>query len=419
MSEAAGTAGLADPRRPFRALPFAAVLCLLHVPCLGGDAAAPAAAGNDAALAAANHFAAPGPYPVGVRTVVLIDESRRDEFAGGPRTLVTEFWYPATDAARELPRAKFSEFFGRYSAEGARAIKRDLAEIDSAFHTEARRGAVLRAGRWPLLLFSHGNGGFRHQNAWQMEHLASHGYLVVAPDHTGNASLSPLPDRAVGYDKKGRLKSGEERPADIRFLIDRVTAGSDPLLSWVKGAADPGAIGILGHSFGGSTAVRLAGEEPRLKAILAMTVAFVGKPGSIPTLVMLGAQDRTVGLAGNLASRGYFLACTGPRYLFVMPRGGHFTFTEMALLNPNFGDGIGKGKDRDGREMEFIPVDLAKRMIDAYSLAFFERYLRGSDEAGKFLESNPWPEELEWWTGERRIPPESASKAGGAPPRKS
>src|ERR1041384_5814495 len=51
-------------------------------------------------------------------------------------------------------------------------------------HAAGVRAAPLRAGRWPLVLCSHGNGGSRHQNAFQTEHLASHGYVVTAPDHT-------------------------------------------------------------------------------------------------------------------------------------------------------------------------------------------------------------------------------------------
>ena len=49
----------------------------------------------------ARDYSAPGSYPVGVRTVVLVDKSRKDEYSGGPRTLVTEIWYPAAEEARE------------------------------------------------------------------------------------------------------------------------------------------------------------------------------------------------------------------------------------------------------------------------------------------------------------------------------
>jgi hypothetical protein len=118
---------------------------------------------------------------------------------------------------------------------------------------------------------------------------------------------------------------------------------------------------------------------------------------------MLGAEDRTVGKAGNLASRGYYLGCEGPRHLLVLRRGGHFTFTQMALIDPNFGDGIGRGKGPGGEVVDFIPTDPAREIIDAYTLAFFDRYLRGNEESGRFLETNPRPDEMELWAGDRQV----------------
>jgi platelet-activating factor acetylhydrolase isoform II len=348
-------------------------------------------------------FAKPGPYPVGVRTVVLIDSSRKDDFAGGPRTLVTEVWYPAVEEARGMPKLRFSDFFGPYRELGAKALKRDLEAIDRDFHTLGVRGAGLREGKWPLLIFSHGNGGFRHQNVFQMDHLASHGYVVAAPDHTGNASLTPLPGGAVGYDRKGRARSAEDRPRDVTFLIDRLSAADLPETAWARGALDLTALGVLGHSFGGFTAVRAGELDHRIRAVLAMTVAFPGEPTSIPTMVMLGAEDSTVGLGGNMLSRGYFLGLKGSRYLFVLKRGGHFTFSEMAVVNPNFGDGVGHGKGRGGKEMDFIPTQVARDLINSYTLAFFDLHLRGDKLAGEFLRRNSSAEELEWWVGDRQI----------------
>src|SRR5262245_35721766 len=53
-------------------------------------------------------LAAPGPHAVGVRTVVLVDGSRptapNGTFPGAPdRTFLTEVWYPAVQAGRDVP----------------------------------------------------------------------------------------------------------------------------------------------------------------------------------------------------------------------------------------------------------------------------------------------------------------------------
>ena len=45
-------------------------------------------------------------------------------------------------------------------------------------------------GPWPIILFSHGNQGIKEQSFFLTEHLASHGYLVVAPDHQYNTAIA-------------------------------------------------------------------------------------------------------------------------------------------------------------------------------------------------------------------------------------
>ena len=40
--------------------------------------------------------------------------------------------------------------------------------------------------RRPLILFSHASYGHRRQSSFLCAHLASHGYVVAAADHTGN-----------------------------------------------------------------------------------------------------------------------------------------------------------------------------------------------------------------------------------------
>jgi hypothetical protein len=66
----------------------------------------------------------------------------------------------------------------------------------------------------------------------------------------------------------------------------------------------------------------------------------------------------------------------------------------MDCINPSFGDGIGS-EMRDGHRADFLSTPLAKEIINAYSLAFFDHYLRGDPRAKSFLEKSAWPEEVE------------------------
>src|SRR5262245_59603704 len=108
-----------------------------------------------------------GAFPVGVCTFDANDRARN-------RSLPIEIWYPATDAHRGQD----------VSDAGC-----DRYELISGFPSapqEAVRSAAPRPGRYPLVLFSHGLGGHRRQSTFLCTHLASHGYVVAAVDHTGN-----------------------------------------------------------------------------------------------------------------------------------------------------------------------------------------------------------------------------------------
>src|SRR5439155_153178 len=76
-----------------------------------------------------------GPYPVGVTTTVIVDNSRTDALTNKPRTLVTEVWYPADDKAKTMSTTKFHDFFpGGITAEMAPLIaagyRQPLEDLD-------------------------------------------------------------------------------------------------------------------------------------------------------------------------------------------------------------------------------------------------------------------------------------------------
>lgn len=368
-----------------------------------------------------------GPYPVGVKTTVVVDEARICAITGEKRTLVTEIWYPAAEGADKFPVNKFDEFFVNPAGKlvGAMAIGKfggKFAELNKSFKNIARRGAKISAGQFPLLVFSHGNGGFRHQNTFQTEYLASHGYIVVACDHTGNAAVSILPDRIVIYDRATikDMARWDDRPKDVMLLISRFAELNQQEDSWLFGKLADGQCGVLGHSFGGFTACRVAEMDERVKAILPMTVAgtlldrketqlsgkaketadrleLSNKPCKVPMMVLLGDQDRTVKQRGNDRSKNFFARSEGPRYLLNFKDAGHFTFTEILQINPKFGDGVGEEKDDDG-EVTFTFSDAAvdQKITNQYSVAFFDTFLKQDSEARKFLDSNQYPEELQY-----------------------
>ncbi len=366
-----------------------------------------------------------GAYPVGVRTEIFVDSDRICPITHKQRTLVTEFWYPAAASATTLPVNRFEQFWpgplGTVLGKVAiGAFGGNFIEVNQRFKNNARRDAKIAAGKFPLLVFSHGNGGFRFQNTYQMEYLAAHGYVVAACDHTGNAAVTLLPQTPVIYTKQTikDLHRWDDRPRDLSFLITRIEQLSMQKNSWLFERIERGNYGALGHSFGGFTVCRLAEMDPRVKAILPMTLAgtlFDAKdlatnadarkliasvdipniPCKIPLLVILGDHDRTVGDAGNQRSKQFFERAVGPRYLLMFKDAGHFSFTDMTQINPNFGDGIGVEKGKNGTaDFTFSDALVDQRITNQYTGAFFDTFLRHDDAAKKFLDANQYPEEL-------------------------
>lgn len=121
------------------------------------------------------------------------------------------------------------------------------------------------AGPRPLLVFSHGFTSARSNGAYLAEHLASHGFVVVAVDY-------PLTHmRAPGG---ALVEDVVNQPGDVSFLIDTLLGYSAVSGHALSGKIDPGRIGVLGISLGGLTST-LAGfhpqwRDPRIGAVLSI-----------------------------------------------------------------------------------------------------------------------------------------------------
>jgi dienelactone hydrolase len=344
-----------------------------------------------------------GPFPVGVTTTVFVDTSRTDNFTKQPRTLVTEIWYPSTDDSRRMPKNKYTDFIpGGVTPEIDELIKKtykmSAAEIDKIYWNESHRNAPVRKGRFPLVVFSHGNGGSRKQNTFWCDYLASHGYIIVSADHTGNARWTIIDGKPIVFQGGERNNSAKDRPVDVSFLLDK-------MILWDKGAdkrfagrIDTEHAAITGMSFGSFTAHWAADQEPRFKAVIAMSGAPVAHTNlTVPSLRMLGTEDRTLGVAGNTAIRDNHAKHTGPSYLLELKNGGHYSFTDMFKINKNFGDGVGAGKRRETNEpFDFTSMETTYKIINSYSVAFLGYYLKGESSYLTFLSENHWPDVMKW-----------------------
>jgi len=311
-----------------------------------------------------------GPHPIGVRTLALNDPSRLDANGVGTRPVTVEVYYPSTPAA-------------------VAGVPRDVAQVlgIDIVATPAFRDVERAAGAFPLILFSHGNNGIRFQSFFFAAHLASHGFVVATPDHHGNTFVDTLLG-VVDVD------SAVNRPRDLSFLIDQLTAFNGEAGHFLEGAIAVDRIGVSGHSFGGYTSFAVAGgtfalgtfTDPRVDAILPQAPAALPFPDeffgtiTVPTLIVGGSIDETTPFVEE-QQRPFDLLPSGASVvaLAALSNGGHFTFSDFCEVPRDLLGFLG-GFD-EACEPRHLPWRHAHDIVNYLSLNFFDAILNVNADA--------------------------------------
>ncbi|PSR19435.1 dienelactone hydrolase [filamentous cyanobacterium CCP3] len=221
----------------------------------------------------------------------------------------------------------------------------------------------------PIVIVSHGFGAVKEDFVFLNQHLASHGYVVLAPDHVG----SDLRYRQAFLG--GRLHTllspieFINRPQEISFLIDELERLVARSPDWAA-RLDLSQIAAIGDSLGSSTVMALAGarlsqarlsevcnsdvftlnfarylecrarylppktydlSDPRIKAAIAahnMGSALYGPEGigqiDVPLLMVTGSADITSPVVTEQFAPFIWLNAE-PRYLALLQKGTHFS----------------------------------------------------------------------------------------------
>jgi len=364
------------------------------------------------------HFPRPsGPYAIGTVTYHWVDTGRPEIFTADPnarRELMVQIWYPAKGTPSS-PRAPY--------VHDADALTPALARLKSlpAFTFEHLQYVTTNATpsapvaddepNYPVLIFLEGATGFRQMNTFQVEELVSHGYIVAAIDQPYTAASVVFPDghqasaiplkqmktlihQSYSRAKQAPMLNGRTLKKgivpylaqDVPFTLNQLAAlnRADPN-SLLTGRLDLQHIGTFGVSLGGIVGAEACRLEPRLRACLIMDAAA-------PTeVVQAGLQQPTMWITRDTETmrlerrrsggwpeleisehqttmRATFENLHGDGYFVQVPGMFHLNLTDVPYWSPLF-SWLGITGPIDGRR--------AHSIVNAYSLAFFDRHLKG------------------------------------------
>jgi len=341
-----------------------------------------------------------GPFAVGTRLFHMVDATRKEENGPSPsgnRELMVQAWYPAKPA-----------YFAPKAVYQRRKEVTDRAAYRSVLKTNSYQDAPIHpGGPYPVLIYNPGWNGERSEGTYQTEEMASHGFIVVAIDHTFFGGLVEFPDGRVTDSRNapniGNLENStiEEQWAlggkyvhieadDDTFVLNQLEAMNKDPNSPLYQQMDLSKVGVMGFSIGGAASAQFAYQDPRVKAVLnldgwefgdmrdhtlnkPMMVIYEDKHGVLPNQPK-DAADSPERRNYQFSIEDYAHVTNSMKqhggYLLFIAGTHHIDFTDRSLFSP-----IESWTPRGT-----VAPRRVHSIVNAYALAFFSHELRGTNE---------------------------------------
>ena len=326
-----------------------------------------------------------GEYIIGTDVFTWEDTYRDEWFTKDKidtRKIVVQVWYPASEKSDSL--YPYMDYADLRVQSISKRIGKGKGFIKPA--TEVKTNTYFQAKpikkKFPLVLFSHGLGGYKTQNLINIETLVSQGYIVIAPDHTYDASITIFNDGTVIEFESGlpedvspkefwetRIPQVNARATDMSFLIDKLQTMKNYDL---YNSIDFNKIGIFGHSFGGATSVVASWNDTRISACLNLDGWFVPIVDEIINnglkipFCYVGQESWDNTPLNYPKLNTFYKNCTDDTYVLKIKDTHHFDYADMPYFS-NLGRIIASGKNVD----KDFTIRLSHLIV-----GFFNEYLK-------------------------------------------
>lgn len=329
-----------------------------------------------------------GNYIIGTDVFDWEDKYRDEWFTPNEidsRKISVQIWYPAIEKSDSLyPYLDHPELRIEAIANQINQSKNLVKPVTNVKGNSYYKAKPINK-KFPLILFSHGFGGYKTQNMIAIEALVSRGYIVISADHTHDANITIFKNGNIvdhNFDILNnvpkekfwdiRIPQINTRAADISFMIDKLQLMKNhPIYNSI----DFNNIGVFGMSTGGATSVQASWNDTRISACLNLDGWFVP---IVDDIINTGikipfcyiGQNEWEGIPLNYEKLDKFYKnCTSDSYLLKINKTKHFDYSDSPHFS-KIGRMMVSGKNVDSKFAERIGISV---------VGFFDEYLKGEN----------------------------------------
>jgi len=309
---------------------------------------------------------------------------------------------------------------GAYEVQQQRWQLHDV-DRDRHFYVDLYQPQPLPAATTPVIVISHGLGSQPEAFAERAQHLASYGYVVAVPQHPSSDQVYVQEMLQGLHAEIFALQEFVDRPLDVSYVLDELERRNAAEFS---GRLNLAAVGVMGHSFGGYTAIALAGasidfehlqktcdndleylaislflqcralalprepdnfRDPRVAAVFAINPvnnSIFGPQGlgeiQIPLLLAAGTYDPATPAVFEQV-RSFTMLTTPDKYLAVLQGQAHVDFSNLDAGFTQFFTSL--------TSLTLPPPTLLEDYIDALTVAFFAVELAQQESYQPYLQA--------------------------------
>lgn len=352
-----------------------------------------------------------GDYSVGTKMIYLTDESRDEIFTeekGDKRDISVKVWYPC-DNVVGIPEDYWEDKRIGRGINSSMGLPGFILDHLSLVKSHSYRGMAISENKdkFPVVIYSHGLQSYLVQNRILMEELASQGYIVFSIGHNYDAaaiidksgdavyfSKTLLNEMIDEWTQNKELYNKEHTGENVREIIKASTIDNRNMTiragdilyfldylpgynkAFLNNKVDFKNIGIVGHSYGGGTAVEVLINDERVKAGISMdgypygSLAFGGE---VEQPFMFLSRERVNDWTSVF--KGSF---NGDLYALVIRDTEHMDFTDTPIYSPIMSL-IGFNGKHNGHRII--------KIVNSHVIDFFDFYLKDDIEK-LFIGSN-------------------------------